>query len=113
VLKGENPADKIQTAKVEKQDIKSTVLATGQVVSETDLNLSFKTSGIVEQVLVKEGEKVKPGQVLARLSQRDQLATLTSARGALAQAQANYNKVLAGASMRILPPCKWLWKMLK
>jgi Cu+-exporting ATPase len=43
-------ADKIQTAKVEKQDIKSTVLATGQVVSETDLNLSFKTSGIVEQV---------------------------------------------------------------
>jgi HlyD family secretion protein len=98
ILKGDNPADKIQTVKVEKQDIKSTVLATGQVVSETDLNLSFKTSGIVEQVLVKEGEKVKPGQILARLSQRDQLATLTSARGALAQAQANYNKVLAGAS---------------
>jgi HlyD family secretion protein len=97
-LIGDNPADKIQTVKVEKQDIKSTVLATGQVVSETDLNLSFKTSGIVEQVLVKEGEKVKPGQILARLSQRDQLATLTSARGALAQAQANYNKVLAGAS---------------
>ncbi len=98
IIKGENPADKIQTAKVEVKNLKSTVLATGQVVSETDLDLSFKTSGIVEKVLVKEGEAVKAGQVLATLSQRDQLASLTTARGALAQAQANYNKVLAGAS---------------
>ncbi len=98
IIKGENPADKIQTTKVATKDLKATVLATGQVVSETDLNLSFKTSGIVEQVLVKEGAVVKPGQVLALLSQRDQLASLTTARGALAQAEANYNKVLAGAS---------------
>ena len=98
IIKGSNPADKIQTEVVRSQDLKLTVLATGQVVSSTDLNLSFKTSGVVERVNIKEGDKVFPGQILASLSQRDQFASLISARGNLAQAQANYNKVLAGSS---------------
>ena len=42
LLKGSNPADKIQSEIVKKQDLKQTVLATGQVVSTTDLQLSFK-----------------------------------------------------------------------
>ena len=68
------------------------------MVSTTDLSLSFKSSGVVQQVKVKEGDKVKTGQVLAALDQRDQQASLTSAKGALAQAQANYNRVISGAS---------------
>jgi macrolide-specific efflux system membrane fusion protein len=43
------------TEAVKKQDITQTVLATGQVVSETDLNLSFKVSGVVQSVGVKVG----------------------------------------------------------
>jgi multidrug efflux pump subunit AcrA (membrane-fusion protein) len=86
------------TEAVKKQDITQTVLATGQVVSETDLNLSFKVSGVVQSVGVKVGDKVKAGQVIATLDQKDQLASVTSARGALASADANYKKVLAGAS---------------
>lgn len=86
------------TEKVKKQDITQTVLATGQVVSETDLSLSFKGSGVVQSVGVKVGDKVKAGQILATLDQKDQLASVTSARGTLASAEANYKKVLAGAS---------------
>jgi HlyD family secretion protein len=88
----------IQTASVTKQDIKQTVLATGQVVSSTDLNLSFQTGGVVSKVNVQEGDTVKAGQVLAQLQANNQAAALTSAQGSLAQAQANYNKVLAGSS---------------
>lgn len=98
IFKPKDNSANILTDTVKKQDIKYTVLATGQVVSETDLNLSFKTSGVVQSVKVKEGNKVKAGQVLASLDQKDQLASLTSARGILASAQANYNKVLSGAS---------------
>jgi RND family efflux transporter MFP subunit len=98
IFKPKDNSANILTDTVKQRDIKSTVLATAQVVSETDLNLSFKTSGVVQQVRVKEGDKVSAGQVLANLGQKDQLAALTSARGALAAAQANYNKVLAGAS---------------
>jgi multidrug efflux pump subunit AcrA (membrane-fusion protein) len=88
----------VLTDTVKKQDLKQTVLATGQVTSTTDLNLSFKVSGVVSRVNTKVGAKVKNGQVIANLEQRDQAAALTSARGALAAAQANYDRVLAGAS---------------
>ena len=88
----------IQTDTVKKQDIKATVLATGQVTSETDLSLSFKTSGVVSRVSVKVGDEVTSGQVLANLEQRDQVAQLTQARGAYASAQAALQKVIGGAS---------------
>jgi RND family efflux transporter MFP subunit len=48
--------------------------------------------------LVKEGDEVYQGQVLASLDQSGALATMTSAQGALAQAQANYEKLLAGST---------------
>ncbi len=98
IYKSKTDTSNIITEIVKTQDLKQTVLATGQVTSNTDLNLSFKTSGIVRRVNVKVGQKVKAGQLLANLDQKDQLATLTSARGALASAQANYKRVLDGAS---------------
>ncbi|MEI7424626.1 MAG: efflux RND transporter periplasmic adaptor subunit [Candidatus Staskawiczbacteria bacterium] len=88
----------IQTGIITKQNLQETVLSTGQVVSETDLSLSFQGSGIVRQIAVKEGDKAYKGQVLASLNQSSALATLTSAEGALAQAQANYNKLVNGAT---------------
>ena len=98
IFRPKNNAANIQSEAVKKQDIKATVLATGQVVSSTDLDLSFKGSGIVQKINVSEGQKVSAGDVLATLDQKDTYASLLSAQGALAQAQANYNKVLAGAS---------------
>ncbi len=93
-----NNSANIQTATASKQDLQSTVLTTGQVVSATDLNLSFKSSGVATQVNVVEGQVVKTGQVLATLDQTSAQAALTTAEGALAQAQANYQKVIAGSS---------------
>jgi RND family efflux transporter MFP subunit len=78
--------------------LKQTVLATGQVVSSTDLNLSFNTSGIVKSIKVKVGDSVKDGQVLATLDQGVEQAALTTARGALAAAQARLKRTLEGAS---------------
>jgi RND family efflux transporter MFP subunit len=74
------------------------VLTTGQVVSSTDLGLSFQTTGVVMAVNVAEGDKVYTGEVLATLDQSNTLASLQSAEGALAQAKANYNKILAAAT---------------
>src|SRR3989344_856779 len=71
----------IETAKVSKTGVKQTVLATGQVTSQTDLSLSFKTSGVVNRISVKVGDKVKTGQPLANLDQRNVAASLTQARG--------------------------------
>ena len=96
--KGKNTTANIQTAIVSRQDLKQTVLTTGQVVSSINLNLSFQGSGIVNQVNVAAGSQVKAGDVLAVLNQANAQAALTSAQGSLAQAQANYKKLLAGAT---------------
>jgi HlyD family secretion protein len=98
IFSGNKSSSGIQTAIVTQQNLQATVLTTGQVVSQTDLNLSFQVSGVVAAVNVQEGDKVKKGEVLATLSQGNQLASLTSAQGALAQAEANYQEVIAGSS---------------
>ncbi len=96
--KGKGGNTTIQTDTVKIQDIKKTVLTTGQVVSRTDLSLSFLGSGVVREINVKEGDRVSAGEVLATLDQGTALASLKSAQGALAQAEANYNKILAAAT---------------
>jgi HlyD family secretion protein len=77
-------------------DLSETVRATGQVTSNTDLNLSFNSSGIVRSVKAEVGDKVKNGQILASLDQGSVLASLTQARGALAGAQARLKRTLEG-----------------
>lgn len=89
---------KTVTDVVKTVDLKQTVLATGQVTSNTDLNLSFNSNGTVSSVKVKVGDKVKSGQILATLSAGSVSANLTTARGAVAAAQARYKKILDGAS---------------
>ncbi|MES2213252.1 MAG: efflux RND transporter periplasmic adaptor subunit [Patescibacteria group bacterium] len=93
-----NTGSNIQTGTVAREDIQKTVLTTGQVVSETDLSLSFQANGVVRSVRVKEGDQVYAGQILATLDQGSLLASLESARGSLAQAQANYDKIRGAAT---------------
>ncbi len=98
IRKGNNTT--VQSVAVTKKDIKKTVLTTGQVVSSTDLDLSFQTSGVVRRLSVKEGDTVYAGEVLAVLDQGNSGASLESARGALAQAKANLAKVQAAATVQ-------------
>ena len=88
----------ILTETATKQDLQQTVLATGQVTSHVDLDLNFQGTGPVAKINVAVGDQVKQGQILATLNQGDEAASLTSAQGALRAAQANYQKVLDGAS---------------
>ena len=76
---------------VAKADLQSTILATGQVTSATDLSLSFSTSGTIETLPVAVGDKVVKGQIIATLDNASEYAALKSA-------QANYQKVVDGSS---------------
>lgn len=78
-------------------DLRKTVLATGQVISNTDVDLAFKSSGIVQRINAKVGESVEEGEIIAALDGSAEAAQVTQARAALASAQANYDKIIAGA----------------
>lgn len=86
----------IQTEVIKKIDIEKTVLATGTVVSGSEASLSFAKGGLVKGIKVKVGDEVKENQVLAFLDQRNELASLSSARAMLASAKARKQKLLEG-----------------
>ncbi|AFZ58200.1 ABC exporter membrane fusion protein [Anabaena cylindrica FACHB-243] len=81
-----------------------TVTALGRLEPKgTVITLSAPTSGQssrVEQLLVKEGDQVKAGQVIAILDNRSQLqAAYQEAQAAVKIAQVNLEKVQAGAKI--------------
>jgi HlyD family secretion protein len=97
VRKANTPAS-VVTDTVVRRELKRTVLATGDVTSTTNLNLSFASSGTVSSVKVKVGDVVKQGQILATLSNESQVGAVTQAQGAVASAQAALDKINEGAT---------------
>lgn len=60
----------IETEVVSRGDITALVSATGSIAPEARTNVVFRTSGEVAEVLVKRGDQVEKGQILARLDVR-------------------------------------------
>lgn len=56
-----------QTATVEKGTVVSSIEATGRVTAGYMTDVSTEATGVVEKVLVKEGDKVKKGQQIASI----------------------------------------------
>jgi HlyD family secretion protein len=67
------------TATVEKGDIILSASGTGELITNRELNLSFSTDGIVEEVLVQVGESVSEGDELASIKDKSSLITKVSA----------------------------------
>ncbi|ETB64212.1 TPA: efflux RND transporter periplasmic adaptor subunit [Candidatus Nomurabacteria bacterium] len=101
ILKPSSSSKNTVTEILVKSDLKETVLATGQVISNTDLDLSFGTNGIVKSIDVKVGDKVVAGQTLAKLNGTKELASLNQARGSLLAANAKLKKVLDGGEVEL------------
>ncbi len=83
---------------VKRQTITQGATETGTVKAAQDLSLSFQKSGNIVAVNVKAGDRVKKGQLLAALDSKDASAAVSQATAALEAAQANYQKILNGAT---------------
>jgi len=90
------PAPEYITATVKRGDLIQKVEAVGTVTSDHDLNFKFPTTGIVEKVLVKEGDKVTVGQELAALRNSAYSADIASAAAQLQSAQASLRELEEG-----------------
>lgn len=98
ILRPSKNVQNTTTDTVNRVDLKQTILATGQVVSNTNIELSFRSSGSVRDIKVKVGDKVKKGDMVASLGGDTEKASLTTAKGVLLAAQARYKRVIEGAS---------------
>ena len=90
--------EELITAPVQRGSLSQTVTATGKIESASETNLNFSVSGKLWQLTVTEGERVQGGQLLAQLDSAQPISQVAAANAKVAEAQADLNKVLAGAS---------------
>lgn len=80
----------------------------GTLEAERTLPLGFSVPGIVQEVLVREGEQVQAGQILARLSERSARDALGIAESKAAQAADAYRRLEPMYRNQTLPEVKWV-----
>jgi HlyD family secretion protein len=85
-----------RTVSVERLTLPISVSANGTVQPEMLINVSPKSSGRLKQLLVKQGDRVETGQVLAYMDNSNLQGQLTQAKGDVAAAEANLQKLIAG-----------------
>ncbi|HEX9166877.1 MAG TPA: efflux RND transporter periplasmic adaptor subunit [Gemmatimonadales bacterium] len=83
----------IPTVTVSRQPLVQTVVATGRVRADSRARLGAQVTGVVQRVLVREGDTVAAGTPLIELDDRELSGTAAQARASLAQAQANLQQL--------------------
>src|SRR5947209_2610881 len=73
----------VQTGKVTVQDISSYVTASGEIKPLTFVNVGANAMGRIVRLMVKEGERVKRGQVVAQLENVQSAADVAAMRANL------------------------------
>jgi multidrug efflux system membrane fusion protein len=83
----------VRLAPVTDDVVAQPVTATGIIALRDEIALSFKIGGVVSQVLVREGESVRAGQLLARLDLREIDAQVAKAQSATAKAERDLGRI--------------------
>ena len=80
-----------ETAKVERQDIHTSITATGTIEPVTSVTVGTQVSGIVAKLYVDYNSIVKKGQVIAELDKTNLISELNRSRADLTSAQSTLN----------------------
>lgn len=83
----------VKTIQPEKASGVTTFKLSGQVSTDDEAVLAFKTGGVIKSVLVREGDRVKKGQVLATLDLTEIEAQVAQARHGYEKAQRDFTRM--------------------
>ena len=68
------------------------IVASGLISTEDEARLSFKIGGVIEKILVEEGQQIRKGQLLASLNSTEIDAQTKQAELGLAKAKRDYEE---------------------
>ena len=90
----------VQTGKVIREDLASVVTASGEINPRTYISIGAEYQGQITDIMVKEGDHVHKGQLLARIDSAQSAADVVAQKAALdsAEADADASKASAAAS---------------
>jgi RND family efflux transporter MFP subunit len=83
----------VKVIPIQKQFVQQLIEVSGQFSTDDETFLSFKTGGIINQILVKEGDYVKKGQLLAKLDLTEIAAQVNQALLGFEKAKRDLNRV--------------------
>ena len=86
----------VQTGNVVRQDLTSLVTASGEIKPKNYINIGANAQGELREILVKEGDRVRKGQLLARIENVQPEADVQAQKAALNSAEADSNASEAG-----------------
>lgn len=98
VLVLRTPTKAAQLVTVQRADLTQTVAATGRVNASARIDVGSEVTATVLTVAVREGDRVKAGDLLVRLNDTEAQATLAQAEAALAEARARQAQLGSVAS---------------
>src|SRR5262249_9226498 len=78
----------VQTGHAIRQDIISVVTASGEVKPRNYVNIGANAMGRITEILVKEGDRVRKGQLLAKLESIQPQADVSAQKAAVSALQA-------------------------
>src|SRR5207253_7135784 len=88
----------VQTARAQRLDLVSIVSASGEIKPKTYVNIGANAFGKITHLYVKEGDRVRKGQVLAQLENVQSTADVNATQASLEAAQTD--TVAAEAAMK-------------
>jgi HlyD family secretion protein len=111
----------VQFARVRVEDITSQVRAPGKIEAKLQVKISADLPGKVEHLLVKEGDRVKQGQLMLQLDDTQYRSALNQARAAVSSGEArlrdaqaaekvsnsNYERQHALFDQKLLSQAEW------
>ena len=92
----------VETGTVTTGDISITATGSGQLVASAEMNLSFSTSGVLEELLVNVSDEVKAGDVLGWIDDADARQAVAEAEVQVMQAQQALAVAQAEAELMVL-----------
>jgi HlyD family secretion protein len=79
----------VQTGRTVRQDLTALVTASGEVKPKNYINIGANAMGQLTEILVKEGDRVRKGQLLARIEDIQPAADVQAQQAALSSAEAD------------------------
>jgi HlyD family secretion protein len=92
----DRPQDEIITQPVERKTLPVIITSDGMVQTEQSIDLAPKTAGILKTLLVKEGDRVRLGQVIARMDDSNLRKQLANIQVQLSQKKATLQRLSSG-----------------
>ena len=83
VVKQQSGYTKVYIATIQRQNLTSTVSGTGEIKPKTYVNLGATAMGRVTHLYVKEGDRVRKGEVVATIENVQQEASVTGQKAAI------------------------------